>query len=217
MVVALGLAGGVYAYAARPQEAAPDRTAMVLDSLRDDLGQLKTGVDTLRSSPDLARQEDAVRSLKKSVDTLKAELDALRSNNNSALAQLNAKLDKPGNDPSPKLSDIAARLDRIEKQVSSPAATESIAAPVRAAPAPAQQTIQAQTVDKPLPKPVTLGNWIVRDVYDGIALVEGREGGVREVAPGEFLPGAGEVRSIQRRGRTWIVVTSRGIIDNATW
>ena len=190
---------------------------MVLDSLRDDLGQLKSGVDTLRSSPDLARQEEAVRSLKKSVDTLKAELDTLRANNSSALAQLNTKLDKTGNDPAPKLSDIAARLDRIEKQVSSPAATGSIAAPVRAAPAPVQQTIQAQTVDKPLPKPITLGNWIVRDVYDGIALVEGREGGVREVAPGEFLPGAGEVRSIQRRGRAWIVVTSRGIIDNATW
>ncbi len=31
--------------------------------------------------------------------------------------------------------------------------------------------------------------------------------------PGEYVPGVGEIRSIERRGRNWVVVTSRGIIQ----
>jgi hypothetical protein len=62
-------------------------------------------------------------------------------------------------------------------------------------------------------KPVTVDGWLLRDVYGGVALVEGRAGGLREVSPGEFVPGVGEIRSIERRGRGWVVVTSRGIIQ----
>ena len=54
---------------------------------------------------------------------------------------------------------------------------------------------------------------MLRDVYGGVALLEGRSGGLREVAPGEYVPGVGEIRSIERRSRGWVVVTSRGIIQ----
>ena len=71
---------------------------------------------------------------------------------------------------------------------------------------------------RPLPaKPATVGGWVVRDVYDGMALVEARRGDLREISPGEYLPGAGEVRSIERRGRSWVVLTSQGVIDNSTF
>ena len=53
--------------------------------------------------------------------------------------------------------------------------------------------------------------WVLRDVYDGIALVEGR-GGYREVAVGEAIPGVGKVEAIERHGRRWVVVTSQGVI-----
>ena len=62
-------------------------------------------------------------------------------------------------------------------------------------------------------KPTIVDGWMLRDVYGGVALVEGRAGGLREVAPGEYIPGVGEIRSIERRGRNWVVVTSRGIIQ----
>ena len=55
---------------------------------------------------------------------------------------------------------------------------------------------------------------MVRDVYNGIALVESPRGSI-EVAPGAIIPGAGTVKSIERRGRGWIVITSRGLIDSA--
>ncbi len=62
-------------------------------------------------------------------------------------------------------------------------------------------------------RPATVEGWMLRDVYGGVALLEGRGGGLREVAPGEYIPGVGEIRSIERRGRSWVVVTSRGIIQ----
>jgi hypothetical protein len=59
-------------------------------------------------------------------------------------------------------------------------------------------------------------NWVVRDVYDGVALVESPRGSI-EVAPGEIIPGAGTVKSIERRGAGWIVITSRGLVDSARY
>ena len=60
--------------------------------------------------------------------------------------------------------------------------------------------------------PKLITNWVVRDVHDGIALVEGPRGSI-EVAPGKIIPGAGTVELIERRGGGWIVITSRGLIE----
>ncbi len=81
---------------------------------------------------------------------------------------------------------------------------------------PKAETARADAAPKPdLPvKPAVVDGWMLRDVYGGVALVEGRAGGLREVAPGEYVPGVGEIRSIERRGRNWVVVTSRGIIQS---
>ena len=62
--------------------------------------------------------------------------------------------------------------------------------------------------------PHLITNWVVRDVYDGIALVESPRGSI-EVKPGGTIPGAGTVISIERRGAGWIVITSRGLVDSA--
>jgi uncharacterized protein YidB (DUF937 family) len=62
--------------------------------------------------------------------------------------------------------------------------------------------------------PQLITNWVVRDVYAGVAVVESPRGSM-EVAPGELIPGAGTVKSIERRGGGWIVITSRGLIDSA--
>ena len=212
--------GGLYLADRKAVSARPDPTALALSRLQQDVVALRSGVDYLRPLADPTRQDETVRQLRKSVDTLKAELDAQRNASAAALTQLSAKLDRPDRDPSPKLGEITARLDRIEKQVSSPAATGTVAAPAKSAAVtviPQSIATPVATAEKTLPKPSTLDTYVVRDVYDGLALVEGRSGGVREVAPGEYLPGAGEVRSIEKRGRAWVVVTSRGIIDTATW
>lgn len=78
---------------------------------------------------------------------------------------------------------------------------------------PGPRLTEAATRPDPVVRPAVVQGWLLRDVYGGVALVEGRFGGLREIAPGEVVPGAGEVRSIERRGRNWVVVTSRGVIQ----
>ncbi len=56
-----------------------------------------------------------------------------------------------------------------------------------------------------------LHDFVLRDVFDGKALVEGRHA-LSLVSPGMTLDGAGEVLSIQRRNDTWVVVTKDGVI-----
>lgn len=236
----------------------PDPTALLLQKVQDEVHTLKVSVDSMRTTSENSRQDDAIRSLKKSVDVLKQDLEVAKASNAGAAAQLGTKLDRLDRDPSPKLAEIAARLDkldradradkepspklaeivarldqmkgdsssgklaeitarldRIEKQVSSPATTASITPPPRPAGiSGAATSVQAAAVqDQRGPaKPATIEGWMLRDVYGGVALLEGRAG-LREVSAGQFLPGVGEIRSIERRGRSWVVVTSRGIIE----
>ena len=56
-----------------------------------------------------------------------------------------------------------------------------------------------------------LSAFILRDVFDGKAVVEAR-GALSLVTPGSLLDGAGEVLSIEHRGRRWVVTTTRGTI-----
>jgi hypothetical protein len=53
--------------------------------------------------------------------------------------------------------------------------------------------------------------WVVRSVYDGTALIQGRIGMI-EVEVGDPLPGGGRVEAIRRQDGRWVVVTSKGLI-----
>lgn len=259
-----------------------DASTQALRRLQDEVARLNGSVESLRASAEAARQDEPMRGLRRSVDALNQEIDQVRSSNWSTLAQLSTRIEKADHDPAPKLAEILTRLDRldrepgaklpdaaaqrladvqnrlerIERQVSSPAVTGSIPsashpaaseptpvpaptpgsvgkagfASTQAVPHPGAASVTspvAATVAStasaarttvaradPVPvKPVAAAAWVLRDVYDGLALVEARGGTLREIAPGEYLPGMGEVRSIERRGRNWVVLTSRGAIE----
>ncbi len=199
--------------------------------LAEEVRVLKKEIDSLRSSVAQNSPEE-IHALKKSVDALKNGLEGTKSELGTSLAQLSAKLDRAQHDPA-KLREISDRLDHIEH--AAPLTTASIApaqpempkaAPVPLPPAKAQSAaVQPQAnAAKPSPspnatavpeqRPQLITNWVVRDVYDGIALVEGPHGSI-EVIEGETIPGAGTVKSIERRASGWIVVTSRGLVDSA--
>ncbi len=57
----------------------------------------------------------------------------------------------------------------------------------------------------------TLDDWVLRDVANGGALIEGRRG-MFEVYAGDPVPGLGRVDAIRRQDGRWVVVTSRGLI-----
>jgi hypothetical protein len=71
---------------------------------------------------------------------------------------------------------------------------------------------QLKLVTVPETPPTTIPGWIVREVADGKAVVQGPNG-IWTVARGDILPGAGRVDSIVRWGHRWIVATNKGLIS----
>lgn len=242
--LAAGL-GGIGAYGLRDKLSWPvTRDAAIatstLTQLQGQIIQLQHGIDTLRAAADTARADDGVRGLKRSLEALTQDVAQARASSAATMAALSVKIDKGDREPKDRLADLALRLDRIEKQAAASALPLAPASAVlsRTLPMPAPlpkpvtamtpaarggvtsmaATPVAATPNTARPdKPATVGGWVLRDVYDGMALVEARGGGLREIEPGEYLPGAGQVRSIERRGRNWVVMTSRGVIDKATF
>ncbi len=73
--------------------------------------------------------------------------------------------------------------------------------------APASPLVEAIRTGRANP----LVDFVLRDVFDGKALVEGRDR-LALVRPGSMLEGAGEVLSIERQRDAWVVVTRGGVI-----
>ena len=75
---------------------------------------------------------------------------------------------------------------------------------------------EPKTSPRPTPfpetRPTTIEGWMVRDVVDGTATLEG-PGGVWRARHGDTVPGVGKIESIVRWGSRWIVATSRGLIS----
>lgn len=155
-----------------------------------------------------------VHALQESLTQLKTELAALRTSVEAGTRSTNAQFVKIGDkigervdraqaDPAAKLTKALEALDRIDRrtEVAARETTASIAPP---APTPAAVTPAAPSVP----------GWVVRDVYRGTAILQGRLG-VIEVEAGDMLPGVGRIEAIRRQDGRWIVVTSKGWITSS--
>ncbi|MGY2938799.1 outer membrane murein-binding lipoprotein Lpp [Bradyrhizobium sp. GM6.1] len=167
--------------------------------------------------------------LESSVARIDADVVALKANvehtSKTGLGQFNRtndrldKLEKAQAEPMAKIAKLSETVDKLR-------ATPT-AAPVQAAAAvPAKETTgsiaptQVATAAA-APAPVapktevgrlpTVEGWVLRDVSNGGALVEGR-GGLYEVYAGDPIPGVGRVDAIRRQDGRWVVVTSKGLI-----
>jgi hypothetical protein len=167
-----------------------------------------------------------VQALKASVAQLTTDLGALRTGVDQSsklttahFGKVTDRLDRAERaqaEPAAKLAKIAEALERLERRAAQPAPTPTPApAP---APAPADVTGSVKPTAPPVPeakpKPPIIEDYVVRRVFDGVALVEGRRG-IIEVEPGSTLPGAGRVEEIRRQDGRWVVVTSKGLITSA--
>jgi hypothetical protein len=118
------------------------------------------------------------------------------------------------------------RLDKVEKAQAEPAAklaklSEAVdklraAPPVAPAAAPVAAKEVTGSIAPPAPKVEvarlpTVEGWVLRDVANGGALIEGRQG-IYEVYAGDPVPGLGRVDAIRRQDGHWVVVTSKGLV-----
>jgi TolA-binding protein len=191
-----------------------------------------------RNQDDLVRLSGDVRTLKIALDTVKETVDAARSESDrmqeqvadklgrivakpetdaviAALAGLNTRLDRiegTAAEPAARLSALSEHLDRIDGRIAAFAKSAPAAATVASTEPPQTGSIGD---GKPTPRESLVDGWMLHEVYGGVALVEGRNGRLLEVAPGELVPGVGRVESIERRGKRWVVVTAKGLIGTA--
>jgi hypothetical protein len=97
-----------------------------------------------------------------------------------------------------------------------------VAAVAPAAPAAAKENAKETTASIPTPVAApnrtpeahrlpTVVGWRIRNVGNGGALVEGRDG-LYEVYAGDPLPGLGRVDAIRKQDGRWVVVTGKGLI-----
>ena len=73
---------------------------------------------------------------------------------------------------------------------------------------------QSRAKPTPVPetRPTTIEGWMLREVIDGTAVLEGPNG-IWRVKRGDTVPGVGRVESIVLWGKRWIVATSSGLIS----
>ena len=150
---------------------------------------------------------DEVKALKDSVAQLRATTKSL-SDNLAALKTTVASSSAQSNK-------IAETLDRLEK---GQAEQRKVSTTQAAAPETTGSITQKQAAvpmvlgDPPTTlKPPIVHGWVLRRVYDGAALIEGRDG-IIEVEPGIVAPGLGRIEGIKRQDGRWVVVTSRGLV-----
>jgi hypothetical protein len=72
--------------------------------------------------------------------------------------------------------------------------------------------IETTHVHSPPTEPIIM-DYVLREARIGVALVQGN-GTAYRIKPGNFLPGAGRVLSVEQREDTWVVVTTQGIISD---
>jgi|RhiMethySRZTD1v2_1073278.scaffolds.fasta_scaffold09608_9 hypothetical protein len=181
--------------------------------------------------------EAAVESLRDTLNQIVSSLEGSQRQLEAEFEALRARLDRGDrNDPAATRNDPAAtgpvitrlqelneRLDRIERSAAVAAlskapqpavANNSVPGTTTTALAPDSAAATApKSGDKP-PNAETnrIPNWIVREVIDGTAILQGPRG-VIEVSTGDLIPGVGRVQSIAKKGGRWIVATNKGVIS----
>ena len=166
---------------------------------------------------------EEVKALKDTVAQLRATTKSLSDN----LAALKSTVATSNTAQNTQISKVSDALDRVEKaQADLRKTAAATAAPVHMA-STTQATAATSDVtgsvkqQQPVPmvlgeppqylKPPVVPGWVLRRVYDGAALIEGRDG-IIEVETGTITPGLGRIEGIKRQDGRWVVVTSRGLV-----
>jgi hypothetical protein len=166
---------------------------------------------------------EEVKSLKETVAQLRSTTKSLSDN----LAALKTSVNTSNTAQNTQIGKIAETLDRVEKTQAESRKTAATA-PATHMTSTTQATAAAPDItgsisQQKTPVPMVLGEppqnlkppvvqgWVLRRVYDGAALIEGRDGMI-EVEPGSVAPGLGRIEGIKRQDGRWVVLTSRGLV-----
>jgi len=187
---AAGSAVGAMAAAAfiKPQPVADNARTIEVNALRGVITQLSSEVASLKAS---------VESSSKSANVQIAKV-----------ADRVEKAEKAQVEPASRVQKLSELLERIDRRTAATAAASSdITGSI-----PSASSAAAAAAPKQQGRPAIVAGWVIRDVFDGRAMVENDRLGFYEVVPGADLPGVGRVQTIRRQDGRWVVVTPKGLI-----
>jgi hypothetical protein len=179
------------------------------------LGQFKN-VTRSNGGDETQTASVANQAVDEAIARIDAELASLKELSAAESAKLNDRIDK--------LEKAQAQAQFDPEPATKPA--EATERPRATSPLPAAVATLAPPRDAlgalrpparvPLPKPdvarlPNVTNWSLRDVANGGAVIEGRQG-LLEVFAGDTVPGVGRVEAIKRQGNRWVIVTPKGLI-----
>ena len=127
------------------------------------------------------------------------------------------KVEKAQAEPAAKLAKLSEAVDKLRTAppAAAPAAVAAAAKDVTGSVTPGNgRGGGAGSVPAPKPEVArlpTVDGWVLRDVSNGGALIEGRRG-MYEVYAGDPVPGLGRVDAIRHQDGRWVVVTTKGLI-----
>ena len=168
---------------------------------------------------------DGLARIDREVAVLKGAIETSTRTQSQQVAKIADRIDraeKAQNDAGTRLAKAGDVLDRVERRLAptaeatggvgeARAASAPTSVPAAAASPPPPVVVASAPAASPVPEAKIVDGWVLRDVYRGAAMVQGR-GGVYAVLPGESLPGVGRIESIKRLDGRWVVVTPRGFI-----
>lgn len=178
--------------------------------------------ETQRLAQDMDRLTRTATALREASEAARGEIKALNGGLSEKIGRAEQALDRrlaalsetmvqAERDQSAKIAGLATQMDRKPQAPTPPVA----ALPAKPEAKPADPVQTGSLADKP--KSETVEGWALRDVYDGVAILEDRRRRLVEVGTGDAVPGIGRVEAIERRGRAWVVVTRQGVITPQAW
>jgi len=185
-------------FSARPRLALLAASIVIAGALGTAAGALAGAALTRQASeqPDTNSLRGVVAQLSSEIIALKAAIDTSSKNANAQFAKIAERTEKAQAEPAARLARLAEAVDRLEKKPAIIAAAADTTGSI---------------VEKQEQRPPILEGWILRDIFNGRAMVEGRSG-LYEVGPGSTLPGIGRVEAVKRQDGRWVVVTGKGLI-----
>jgi hypothetical protein len=137
------------------------------------------------------------------------------------------KVEKVQAEPAAKLAKLSEAVEKlrtaaaVSTAAAAPVAAKEVTgsiAPVATTPASApksdvakSEVAKSEASKAEVARLPTVEGWVLRDVANGSALIEGRRG-MFEVYAGDPVPGLGRVDAIRRQDGHWVVVTGKGLI-----
>jgi hypothetical protein len=206
----------------------PAAVSMVAVLLGAAVGSAATaGLLYLNAAPTAAPADPATFTasfdrINRELATLKASIDGSAKQSNAQVAKIADRMERAEKgqaDTAAKLARTAESLDRLDRRLAAPAAAGDITGSLPTGtlgtlPAgPGDRTAALADPKRAAPaQPTILEGWVLRDVFNGAAMIQTPRNGILEVIPGDTLPGLGRIEGVKRQDGRWVVVTSRGLI-----